>query len=232
MPWSPGAPECAGTLPRSCDELFQWGVRAGAPYRIDPDGSGAGAPFVSLCEMQVGVGGWTLVAKVNTADVDGVAEARTWFRFEARSDALATRGFVKNQPPSSHGLARLLPLARAGALARFDLYAELDTSQTARWYKVVASPASFGAWFSNDATPSRVCTDVALTQNCTNGIIAGRSGIYDATMLGGMNLADYGYSMVIGLTPKAPTGWGGASSRRRAPGTWVPSRWPRFPGRC
>jgi hypothetical protein len=77
-------------------------------------------------------------------------------------------------------------------VARFEIYAALDTTQKATFYKEVASAASLQVWFTaNDTTASRVCTDLALTLNCSNATIAPDG---DATLMGGMSLTPYGYT--------------------------------------
>jgi hypothetical protein len=41
---------------------------ASGTYPIDPDGAGPGAPFAAYCEMKLGGGGWTMVAKLTNQD--------------------------------------------------------------------------------------------------------------------------------------------------------------------
>jgi hypothetical protein len=187
------AGDCTGQIARSCQQLMMWGVGADEAYRIDPDGPGPNPPFVAFCEMNVqDHTWWTLMAKVNTASVDGVSEPRTWFITESQPQMLTTRAFIDNQPPAAHGAYKFAPLITASSIARFELYAALDATQKAAWYKVVASAASLQAWFTpNDTTASKVCTDLALTLNCSNGTIAPDG---DATLMSGMSLTPYGYT--------------------------------------
>jgi len=193
QPASAGA--CLGQLARSCQELLSWGATGSDAYWIDPDQSGANPPFVTFCEMDpLGQVGWTLMAKVNTASVDNVDEPRTWFTSENHPETLASRAFVENQPPASHGAYKFAPLLTASSVARFEIYAALDVTQKATWYKVIASAQSLEGWFTaNDTTASKVCTDRALALNCVSGVIAPNG---DATMLNGMSLAPYGYTTI------------------------------------
>jgi hypothetical protein len=188
------AGDCTGQLARSCQELMSWGATADDAYRIDPDGSGPNLPFVTFCEMNMQDHvGWTLMAKVNIATLDGVDEPRTWFITESHPEMLTTRDFIANQSPASHGAYKFAPLISAeSSIARFEIYAALDVTQKAAWYKVVASAQSLQVWFTpNDTTASRVCTDLALTLNCSNGTIAPDG---DATIMNGMSLTPYGYT--------------------------------------
>jgi hypothetical protein len=191
LPVSAG--DCAGEIPRSCQELLSLGATASDAYRIDPDGPGPNLPFVTFCDMDTqNQVGWTLMGKVNTANVDGVDEPRTWFITENHPEMLTTRTFIMNQPPAAHGAYKLAALVNPSTVARFEIYAALDVTQKATWYKVVPSGASLQAWFTpNDTTPSRVCTDLALTLNCMDGTISPDG---DATLMRGMSLASYGYT--------------------------------------
>ena len=51
-------------LPKHCMDVESKGLPTGK-YTIDPDGSGAGAPFEVWCEQDFAGGGWTLVLKVD-----------------------------------------------------------------------------------------------------------------------------------------------------------------------
>jgi hypothetical protein len=159
-------------VPKSCNELYSWGARSDGAYKIDPDGADVNPAFVTFCEMnthdQVG---WTLMAKIHTANVDSVDEPRAWFISESNPGMLITRMFIDNQPPASHGAYKFAPLVGPSSLARFEVYAQLDITQKGAWFKVISSGSSLQSWFTaNDTTPSRVCTDLALTLNCSNGV--------------------------------------------------------------
>src|SRR5262249_13882218 len=61
--------------------------------------------------------------------------------------------------------------------------------------KAVASAASLQSWFTNDTTTSAVCTDLALSLNCSSGTIARQAiNANHATILAGMNLTPFGYT--------------------------------------
>lgn len=196
QPVSAGA--CTGQVAHSCQELYDWGVRTDNPYLVDPDGAGPNLPFATFCQMDAQNGiGWTLMAKIHTANVDSVAEPRPWFVSESHTDMLMFPNFHDNQSPASHGAYKFAPLVNASSIARFELHAQLDTTQVATWYKAVASAASLQSWFTpNDTVASNVCTDLAMTLNCTQGTISPQE-IPDgptATALGGMSLTPYGYT--------------------------------------
>jgi hypothetical protein len=60
-------------IPKDCSALRQAGVTHSGQYLIDPDGSGAGAPFVAYCDMSYDGGGWTLLdnfVSSNAGDTD------------------------------------------------------------------------------------------------------------------------------------------------------------------
>jgi hypothetical protein len=191
------AGDCTGQIPKSCQELYSWGARVDGAYKLDPDGAGTNPPLVTYCEMNThDAVGWTLMAKVNTASVDSVDEPDTWFITEGNTGMLANRTFIDNQPPTSHGAYKFAPLVSVFSVARFELYAQLDVTQKATWYKAVASAASLQSWFTvNDTTASMVCTDLSLSLNCTSGTIAPQTiGTNNATILAGMSLTPYGYT--------------------------------------
>jgi hypothetical protein len=138
--------------------------------------------------------GWTLMAKVHTANVNMVDEPRAWFVSESHPETLMSRAFIDNQPPASHGAYKFVPLLTASSVARFEVYAQLDVTQKAAWYKVVASAASLQGWFTtNDMTASKVCTNLGLTLNCSDGKIAPHAD-EAVTFLDGMLLDPYGFN--------------------------------------
>ena len=175
----------------SCEELRDAGETANNLYWIDPDGPGGNGAFQVWCDMTRDGGGWTLVAKVNTADVYDQPEPHDWFAQTLNAGSMANDTMVKNAGLASLGASRFTALIDTNTLSRFELIAEDDYNQRAFWFKKVASTTSFTNWFQTDPTPSLTCTNTALTQNCSASIV-GRSG--DTTQLQGMTLAHYGYN--------------------------------------
>jgi len=180
---SPGNPGAA------CKPILDADAKsADGLYWVDPDGGGANAAFQVWCDMTGG--GWTLIAKVNIANVDNLDEPKDWFQQTLRTNLLADAKMANNGNLASYGIAKFTPYLTNASLARFTIVAQLDTNQTAAWYKV-ADPAAAKNWFNGDSVATKVCTDAAMSKNCTTGVIAYAG---DATTLGGMNLTSYGYS--------------------------------------
>jgi hypothetical protein len=150
-------------------------------------------PLVTWCDMDDDNGGWTLVAKVNHADVDYVDEPPGWFGMTIAADTLDNADFVLNAGFANHGAGRFAGLLVPMTLARFDVYAAEDLDQSASFYKRVASADSFGQWFAGDSVLSEVCTNLDMNLDCMNGVISSNNGF---VTLGNMNLSYYGYDTV------------------------------------
>lgn len=179
--------------PRSCNALYDGGVDVSGVYTLDPDGLGGNAAFGAYCRMNE-TGGWVLLAMIHPSDRHDLPEPNGWFAATIDPEALTSPIPVKNAGLASLGAFGLIGAIEPTTLVEFELLAEDDTTQTASWYKAVGSPLSFLSWFDDDAEPTLVCSDVAMTQNCSMNVIAFNG---DATFLGGMSLSHYGYS---GLT--------------------------------
>ncbi|MEO7328211.1 MAG: fibrinogen-like YCDxxxxGGGW domain-containing protein, partial [Minicystis sp.] len=63
-------PDCAA-LKAACPNT------SSGTYTIDPDGAGPGAPFQAYCEMKLGGGGWTMIAKLSNQDDKHWIDAKT-----------------------------------------------------------------------------------------------------------------------------------------------------------
>ena len=158
-------------------------------YVVDPDGPGGANPaFSAYCDIKGG--GWTLVAKVDTANKEGADEPHDWFQKALNTAGLADPKLTVNGGLHSWGTAAWLPYVKAQTLARFTVVAQDDLNQKASWYKF-ADPSAFAKWFNGDTTATKVCLDAAMTSGCGSATIA-VSG--DSTNLGGMNLTAHGFS--------------------------------------
>jgi hypothetical protein len=174
-------------IPTMCSDILA--ELPGAPsdaYTIHPDGM----PMVTWCDMDDDNGGWTLVAKINHANTDLLVEPKGWFGMTIAGN-LENPNLVLNDGLASHGAGRFAPVLMPVTLARFDLHAADDTDQSASFYKRVASADSFVQWFDADSVPSEVCTNLDMTLECADDVIASVNGF---VTLGNMNLMYFGYT--------------------------------------
>lgn len=151
-------------------------------------------PLDVYCDMVTDGGGWALVAKVNPTDQDTAprTEPVGWLGMTLATDHLATPDLVLNGPLATHGAARLLPLVQEGTLARFEVIAADDYDVTVAWYKQVLA-GGFASWFDFGDMPTLVCSDLEMTVDCSMETIAPTGGDNSPTLLGGMDLDDFGY---------------------------------------
>jgi cysteine-rich repeat protein len=188
------SPTCMVDTYRSCKQVKQ--LRPEAPsgaFDIDPDGAGAGSPVLLWCDLTTDGGGWTLVAKVSHSNIDNISEPISWFTAGGNASQLSDAAPVLNAPPASTGAAFWQQQLSTATVARFTVVAADDLSQRASWFKT-ANWNSFSKWFNGDATPTLVCTDLAMTRNCSSATIATTGGSQASTALGGMDMAHWGYA--------------------------------------
>ncbi len=180
-------------VPRSCAEVLVHvpGVGDDA-YLIAPDG----LLLPTWCDMTTDGGGWSLLAKVNPADQDSPPRSRPvgWLAMELAVEQLQTPDLVLNGPLASLGSTRFEPIISAGTVARVELVAADDFSVRVAWYKEVIAPDGLNTWFDFSDMPSEVCTDAAMTMNCSAGTIAPTGGGNSPTILSGMELDVFGYT--------------------------------------
>ena len=213
-------------VPRSCAEILAEvpGVSDGT-YDIAPDG----ALLTTACDMTTEGGGWTLVGKVNHADMDGVAEPVDWFGTASNPAGLAVPDLTLNASPESHGAGRFSPIIAEGAsLTRFELIQGGSLDESVEWFKFVRTTNSFESWFSEvDTDASMVCTDVAMTANCSDATIQTQGGGNNVTALGGMRITHYlpagdDYPIHIRQDNNNPSGSSGVISGTVGLAEWTP----------
>lgn len=178
-------------IPRSCAHvLAELPGIADGQYRIEL----SSGPLDVYCDMVTDGGGWALVAKVNPTDQDTAprTEPVGWFDMELGADHLASPDLVLDGPLASHGGSRLVSLVDEGTLARFELIAADDHAVTVAWYKQVLAE-SLESWFDFGDLPTMVCSDLAMSIDCEMASIAPTGGSNSPTLLGGMDVLDFGY---------------------------------------
>jgi hypothetical protein len=191
-----------GTYAATCKDYrtaggnYQYaGVTGDGVYTIDPDGAGAQAPLNVYCDMTTDGGGWMLFAN-SYRDASG-----------ALNMLAGTNAAAAISPTSGSGtMGGVLGLNNFQTFpfttTRIQFIAGDNPGQVATFYKGVtranvASWAQVGA-IEPDTTKAAVCTDLAMTQNCTSRPFDhdyNNNGSATAfTMMWGVTVAKYGYT--------------------------------------
>jgi hypothetical protein len=172
----------------SCLSILEDGVGDGdGTYWIQP----GPAPIQATCDLTTDGGGWTLVARVHRAEVDGVSEPTGWFGAGNNPGPLVDDRELMNEAPSAHGMPRFADYfsEHPEPVARFRVIGQDSGRVEATWFKGAFLDA-YARWFADDDSPTPVCSDPELTTDCVDGTITTgnreEGPDYGATTIGGM----------------------------------------------
>jgi hypothetical protein len=184
-----GAGRCAYL--RSCYELQQRANGDDGVFWVDFDAEGPEPPVRALCDQSTDGGGWMLGIKVHRAAHDNVTERRDTLRDGFNPNLLLDVTTTLDRGLASHGTVALSNALGPDPRARITLVAGADETQTATWFKRIASARSLSRWFYDDDESSLVCVDLDAGTGCEMGVIAHDS---EVTQLRGVHLLAHEYA--------------------------------------
>ena len=190
--WSDGTPanSCLSYLQGGAGYTYTGATGSGI-YAIDPDGPGAKPQVTAYCDMVTDGGGWMLLANYGR-------NGHQFYHFMTEGGEAA----VARNPQSLVARSGAIGLSRwEGAfgfnLARIEVIAGDNPNQVATFYKTVTY-ANMASWAQEKATepnPTKTCTNLAMSANCTTQPFDHNyMGVLHSTlMMHGVNLLSYGY---------------------------------------
>lgn len=145
--------------------------------------------FQVYCDMRDNEG-WTLIAKINNANIDSIDEPQDWFVNGQNTDDILNPNLVVNNGFASLGLTNLNKLDFTNTVSEFVFINDIQT-KSALFYKDT-NITNIQNWFNGtEATSTTVCTDKDLTQNCVASQFQNVDNVY---FLKGMSLSVHGYT--------------------------------------
>jgi phage terminase large subunit-like protein len=196
--WSDGtyAASCQGYLHPT--GLYSYtGATGDGVYTIDPDGAGAQAPLNVYCDMTSDGGGWMLFSNIYR-DASGALNLMTGTNQAATLSPVSGSGSIGG----TQGLNsfQTFPFTTT----RIEFIAGDNPGQIATFYKGLTR-ANMASWavvgaVEPDTSKAAVCTDYAMTQNCTSRPFDhdynNNGSATNFSMFWGVTVAKYGYTLI------------------------------------
>lgn len=143
--------------------------------------------FDVYCDMRIDEG-WTLIGKVNTANIDGINEPQNWFQSGQNTSKVLSPVDEVNKPMAALGINTVNKIDHKN-VAEFFIISE-DYDDQIRFYKEVTQN-NIENWFvSSEVTNVKTCLDSKLTNSCVSNTFS-KGTTY---ILSGMNISKQGYS--------------------------------------
>lgn len=171
-------------LEKSCNNIIKNDYASDdGIYRIGEENDN----FDVYCDMRTNEG-WTLIAKVNTSNIDNIHEPKNWFLNGSNESSILYSTITINAGLESLGINKISKIEKTG-VAEFNILSQ-DMTDEVNLYKEVTE-SNLSTWFvGNETTATKTCTDSGLTQNCE------QSQFYNGStyVLDQMNLNKVGFS--------------------------------------